>query len=71
MSICSICEIEFTCEIAEGRSTCWCVHVEAIPYIHELDEDNCLCKDCLTGNHNSVLLNARKNKQCKAKRIVP
>ena len=56
MSKCSNCGIEFQCDIAEGKSYCWCFYVEARPHIplHELDEDNCLCKDCLTGNSNGA-----------------
>ena len=65
MSKCSNCGIEFQCDIAEGKSSCWCFYVKARPHIplHELDEDNCLCKDCLTGNSNGalrVLMNAVK-----------
>ena len=67
MSVCSKCGIEFTCDISDGKSQCWCFHVEARPHtpLHELDEDNCLCKDCLTGHPNSTLrtlLNTRKEK---------
>ena len=57
MTECSNCGITFTCDIADGKSSCWCFFVQARPQVplHELDEDNCLCEACLKGHSSGAL----------------
>ncbi|WP_429560781.1 cysteine-rich CWC family protein [Pseudomonas laurylsulfatiphila] len=49
---CPTCEVPVKCEIAQGKSTCWCFTVK--PQEREVDwGGQCLCTGCLTGKPNN------------------
>ncbi|MBI5772375.1 MAG: cysteine-rich CWC family protein [Verrucomicrobia bacterium] len=43
---CSRCGAAFTCDIAAGRSTCWCFALPHVPPAGKPEQD-CLCPQCL------------------------
>lgn len=44
--ICEACGRAFVCDIAAGKSLCWCFHLPAVMPVKDADGD-CLCEECL------------------------
>jgi len=44
--ICEACGRAFVCDIAAGKSQCWCFHLPAVMPVKDADGD-CLCETCL------------------------
>nr|WP_202436427.1 cysteine-rich CWC family protein [Vibrio eleionomae] len=45
---CPSCGKPAQCDIAAGKSTCWCFSVEEREPMLGLETESCLCRDCLT-----------------------
>lgn len=45
-SQCVICQSTFTCDVAQGNSSCWCNAFP--PFMHITSAQNCYCRVCLS-----------------------
>ena len=45
MQVCPGCHHEFVCDLAQGKSRCWCMNLPAV--LPACDGAKCLCEECL------------------------